>query len=94
MGVPAYNAAPPPKGKKLPPILPTGIYTIPEAGTVGQTEQELIAAGTPYVVGRAPYRLNARGRIIGDREGLPRSNREAARSPLHGWRGKLPAVLR
>lgn len=56
--------------KELPPILPTGIYTIPEAGTVGATEQELLAAGTPYVVGRAPYRLNARGRIIGDQQGL------------------------
>jgi NAD(P) transhydrogenase len=56
--------------KELPPILPTGIYTIPEAGTVGATEEELIAAGTPYVVGRAPYRLNARGRIIGDQQGL------------------------
>jgi NAD(P) transhydrogenase len=56
--------------KELPPLLPTGIYTIPEAGTVGATEQELIAAGTPYVVGRAPYRHNPRGRIIGDQQGL------------------------
>ncbi len=56
--------------KELPPLLPTGIYTIPEAGTIGATEEELIAAGTPYVVGRAPYRLNPRGRIIGDHHGL------------------------
>lgn len=56
--------------KELPPILPTGIYTIPEAGVVGASEENLKTAGTPYVVGRAHYRHNPRGRIIGDRQGL------------------------
>ena len=56
--------------KGIAPQLPTGIYTIPEAGTFGATEEELAKAGTPYVVGRAAYRHNARGRIIGDRQGL------------------------
>ncbi len=56
--------------KDIAPQLPTGIYTIPEAGTFGASEEELIKAGTPYVVGRAAYRHNARGRIIGDRQGL------------------------
>jgi NAD(P) transhydrogenase len=56
--------------KELSPILPTGIYTIPEAGTVGATEAELTTAGTPFVVGRARYRHNPRGRIIGDAHGM------------------------
>ncbi len=56
--------------KELSPVLPTGIYTIPEAACVGATEADLTAAGTPYIVGRALYRHNPRGRIIGDRNGM------------------------
>jgi NAD(P) transhydrogenase len=51
-------------------ILPYGIYTIPECSMAGSTEEELQAAGTPYVVGKATYAANARGQIIGDRNGF------------------------
>jgi NAD(P) transhydrogenase len=54
----------------LAPILPYGIFTIPECSTAGHTEEELIAARTPYVVGKASYAANARGQIIGDRDGF------------------------
>jgi NAD(P) transhydrogenase len=37
---------------------------------VGETEESLQKKGTAYVVGRANYRENARGRIIGDQDGL------------------------
>ncbi len=56
--------------KELSPVMPTGIYTIPEAGCVGATEAELTAKGIPFVIGRALYRHNPRGRIIGDRHGM------------------------
>ncbi len=52
------------------PILPTGIYTIPEASMAGETEESLGAKDVAYVVGRARYRDNARGQIIGDENGL------------------------
>ncbi|MGE0707357.1 MAG: Si-specific NAD(P)(+) transhydrogenase [Planctomycetota bacterium] len=52
------------------PTFPYGIYTIPEASCVGETEQSCQAAGVHYVVGRAEHEDNARGRITGDREGL------------------------
>lgn len=52
------------------PILPTGIYTIPEVSMVGQTEESLKQQGVDYVAGRAKATENARGMIIGDREGL------------------------
>ncbi len=52
------------------PILPTGIYTIPEVSMVGQTEESLKQQGVDYVIGRAKATENARGMIIGDREGL------------------------
>ena len=51
-------------------LLPNGIYTIPEVGMIGATEESLKRQGVDYVVGRASYRDNARGRIIGDSEGF------------------------
>ncbi len=55
---------------KVSPIIPYGVYTIPEISMVGATEEELIKAGTRYASGRARYENNARGQIIGDRDGL------------------------
>src|SRR5438046_3121606 len=52
------------------PILPTGIYTIPEASMAGETEEFLKEKNIPYVIGRARYVDNPRGQIIGDESGL------------------------
>ncbi len=54
----------------LSPLLPNGIYTIPEVSMVGETEESLKKKGTDYVVGRARYEDNARGEIVGDRDGF------------------------
>ncbi len=54
----------------LSPVLPYGIYTIPEISFVGRTERQLTEAGVPYVVGVARYRELARGEIAGDNTGL------------------------
>lgn len=51
-------------------ILPTGIYTIPEIGAVGETEGALKGKGVEYLVGRADYTQTARGVIVGDRGGF------------------------
>ena len=51
-------------------LLPNGIYTIPEVSTVGETEESLQKQGVDYVVGRARYQDNGRGRIIGDMDGF------------------------
>jgi NAD(P) transhydrogenase len=51
-------------------LLPYGIYTIPEVSSVGITEREATERGLEAVIGRAFYRDNARGKIIGDRDGL------------------------
>jgi NAD(P) transhydrogenase len=55
---------------KLAPILPAGIYTIPEISQVGRTEEDCKKEGIPYVVGKDTYGKNARGQIIGDTEGM------------------------
>jgi NAD(P) transhydrogenase len=51
-------------------ILPYGIYTIPECSMAGETEESLTAQKIPYVVGKASYADNPRGKIIGDTEGF------------------------
>lgn len=48
------------------PLYPLGIYSIPEISMVGQTEQSLTAAGSPYEIGLARFRETARGQLIGD----------------------------
>ena len=52
------------------PILPYGIYTIPECSVAGETEESLQKQNIPYVAGRARYEHNPRGQIIGDRDGF------------------------
>lgn len=50
----------------LAPVLPFGIYTIPETSMAGASEEDLKRDGVDYVVGRARYDQNPRGTIIGD----------------------------
>jgi NAD(P) transhydrogenase len=57
-------------GSAISPRLPNGIYTIPEVSMVGETEESLKMKGVAYLVGRANYRENARGRINGDQDGF------------------------
>jgi len=56
--------------REMAPLLPTGIYTIPEASMAGETEESLKEKQVDYVVGRARYADNPRGQIIGDRDGF------------------------
>ena len=51
-------------------LLPTGIYTIPEIGSIGATEESLRAAGVDYIVGRWRAADTARGCILGDDHGM------------------------
>ncbi len=52
------------------PVLPYGIYTIPSVSMIGLTEEKLRASGRPYVVGRADYAGQDRGRMLGDCSGM------------------------
>jgi NAD(P) transhydrogenase len=54
---------------RVAPICPLAVYTIPEIGMVGETEESCREKGIDYDVGRAPYRTNARGQITGDLNG-------------------------
>jgi dihydrolipoamide dehydrogenase len=50
--------------------IPAVVYTWPEVATVGQTEEELKAAGIEYRVGKFPFTANARARANGFTEGF------------------------
>ena len=51
-------------------VLPYAVWTIPEVAMVGETEDTLRGAGTDFEVGKASFRHNARGEIIGESEGF------------------------
>ena len=55
---------------RVAPVFPLAIYTIPEIAMAGETEETCRAKGIDCCVGRAPYRQNARGQIVGDLAGL------------------------
>lgn len=50
--------------------IPYGIYTIPEVSSFGETEETCREKGIAYVVGRARFADNPRGKINGDLEGI------------------------
>jgi len=56
--------------RDLATLLPAGIYTIPEVGTIGATEESLRASGVEYIVGRWRAGDTPRGRILGDDHGM------------------------
>ena len=50
--------------------VPWVIYTSPEIAWVGQTEQQLKAAGVAYRAGTFPFMANGRARALGDTTGM------------------------
>lgn len=56
--------------REMAPILPYGIYTIPEVSVAGESEASARAKGMSVVVGKARFADNARGQIIGEEHGF------------------------
>ena len=51
-------------------LIPGVVYTWPEVASVGNTEEELKAAGTPYKSGQFPFVASGRARASMDTEGF------------------------
>ncbi|MEL7088891.1 MAG: FAD-dependent oxidoreductase, partial [Planctomycetota bacterium] len=51
-------------------LFPYGIYAVPEISMVGKTEEQLTEDGIPYEAGIAGYKELARGKILGDEDGM------------------------
>jgi len=69
---------------KVATTLPYGIYTIPELSTIGLTEEQCLEKGIDFECGRAYFRANARGQILGDTNGMIKIIFDAADLKLLG----------
>ena len=64
--------------------IPWVIYTSPEIAWVGQTEQQLKAAGTKYKAGTFPFMANGRARALGDTAGMVKFLADATTDEILG----------
>jgi len=64
--------------------IPGVVYTWPEVATVGQTEEELKAAGVAYKVGKFPFLANGRARAMGCTDGFVKLLSDKATDKLLG----------
>ena len=65
-------------------LVPWVIYTSPEIAWVGQTEQQLKAAGRAYKAGSFPFMANGRARALGDTTGLVKMLADASTDEILG----------
>jgi dihydrolipoamide dehydrogenase len=65
-------------------IIPSVVYTAPEVAWVGQTEEELKAAGRAYKVGKFPFSANSRAKINHETEGFAKVLADAATDEILG----------
>ncbi len=56
--------------QRLAPILPYGVWTIPEVAMCGETEESARSKGLHFEIGKSSFVLNPRGQIVGDTEGF------------------------
>jgi dihydrolipoamide dehydrogenase len=64
--------------------IPWVIYTSPEIAWVGQTEQQLKAAGVAYKAGTFPFMANGRARALGDTSGMVKFLADAVTDEILG----------
>jgi dihydrolipoamide dehydrogenase len=64
--------------------IPWVIYTSPEIAWVGQTEQQLKAAGVAYKAGTFPFMANGRARALGDTTGMVKFLADATTDEILG----------
>jgi dihydrolipoamide dehydrogenase len=64
--------------------IPAVIYTFPEVGSVGRTEEEVKASGVAYKIGKFPLSANARARANGETDGFAKIIADAASDRVLG----------
>jgi len=65
-------------------VIPAVVYTHPEVGSVGKTEEELMAAGILYKVGKFPFSANSRAKANRDTDGFVKVLADAATDRVLG----------
>jgi dihydrolipoamide dehydrogenase len=71
-------------GHVNPAVIPAVVYTMPEVGTVGLTEEEARAAGHEVRVGKFPFLANSRAKTNRDTAGLVKVIADAATDRVLG----------
>jgi dihydrolipoamide dehydrogenase len=72
--------------------VPWVIYTAPEIAWVGQTEQQLKAAGVAYRAGSFPFTANGRARALGETQGFVKFLADAKTDRILGMHAIGPMV--
>ena len=65
-------------------VIPGVVYTMPEAASVGKTEEELKAAGIAYKTGKFPFTANGRARAMRHTDGFVKILADAATDRVLG----------
>jgi dihydrolipoamide dehydrogenase len=65
-------------------VIPSVIYTAPEIAWVGQTEEQVKAAGKPYKVGSFPFLASGRARAMESSQGFAKIVADAASDEILG----------
>jgi dihydrolipoamide dehydrogenase len=65
-------------------LIPGVVYTWPEVATVGQTEEQLKAAGVKYKTGSFPFKASGRARASGDLDGFVKVLADATTDEILG----------
>ncbi|MDB5460425.1 MAG: dihydrolipoyl dehydrogenase [Caulobacteraceae bacterium] len=65
-------------------IIPSVVYTFPEVAWVGQTEEELKAAGRAYKAGKFPFTANSRAKVNHEAEGFVKVLADAVTDEILG----------
>ena len=65
-------------------VIPDVVYTEPEIATVGQSEEELKAAGIDYKAGKFPFTANGRARAMNATDGFVKILADAATDKVLG----------
>ena len=53
-----------------PNLIPSGIFTVPQVASVGQTQEQLEASGTPFQIGQFNFAANGKNRGTGHTDGF------------------------
>ncbi|WP_299016498.1 dihydrolipoyl dehydrogenase [uncultured Caulobacter sp.] len=73
-------------------IIPGVVYTSPEVATVGQTEDDLKAAGVAYKIGKFPFLANSRAKINHETDGFVKILADAKTDRILGAHAVGPNV--
>jgi dihydrolipoamide dehydrogenase len=65
-------------------LVPSVVYTAPEVAWVGQTEDQLKAAGVAYKAGKVPFTANSRAKINHETDGFAKVLADAATDRILG----------